>query len=89
MKMSEAILRGMERFPVQAFGAYWKGDDAACAIGCGNWAMTGFTAPLDNIWEEMLSDKFLIEYGIGPYELNDMYEFPRDVIAGMFAAIGE
>ena len=86
MKMSEAILKGMERFPVQAFGSYSDGDNAACAMGCANWAMNVLAA---ETIELRMADKFLFEYGIGPYELNDIYKFPRDEIAGMFAAIGE
>lgn len=35
------------------------------------------------------SDKFREEYGISPIYLNDGYKVPVDVIAGMYAAIGD
>lgn len=85
MKVSEAILKGMERFPKQAFGQYQKGNDAACVLGCANWALTGHADDHNFRY----SDIFRREYSVSPSELNDLHHFPRDVIAGMFAAIGE
>lgn len=87
MKVSEAILKGMERLPKQAFGVYQRGEHAACVMGCANYAATGKTFGL-LMWDDALS-KFHMAYGIGAITLHDHYRFPRDVIAGMFAAIGE
>lgn len=88
MKMSKAILKGMERFPKKAIGSFQVGDDSACVMGCANWTMTG-DARIIFPGFRSARIKFYEAFEMCPETLNDAHHFPRDVIAGMFAAIGE
>ena len=87
MKMSEAILKGMERFPRNAIGMFQNGQNAACVMGCANWAITGYAEIWHSPWAD-IAEEFEYQYGVHPADLSNAH-VPRDVIAGMFAAIGE
>ena len=88
MKLSDAILKGMERFPRQAVGEFQEGDDAACAIGCANWAIYGNA----NVWitEEIreVHEAFIEAYECSIFEANDSGLLREDIV-GMLQAIGE
>lgn len=100
MKMSEAILKGMERFPENSVGTFVHilPDDSygqrACAVGCANYAVSGNPiTPASELnlkrearWYEP-AIAFHNEYGLGIEDASDA-GIPRDVIAGMLAAIG-
>lgn len=88
MKLSEAILNGMERFPKQAFGVYQEGRDAACVLGCANYAVSGdpWDWSFSNWWRARL--EFMQAYGLDLVEANDM-GFLREEIVGMLQAIGQ
>lgn len=86
MKMSEAILKGMERYPDPA-GAAWNGKNGACAIGCANFAVNGHPHKYCDKWDAV-NYKFMESFGIGVIEANDRH-ICREDIAGMLMAIGE
>lgn len=89
MKMSEAILIGMEQFPEQAREVFQDGPMSACAWGCANWALTGFTGdPYGKVpWNDAINH-FRDEYGCSVGDAND-HGLSREDIAGMLMAIGE
>ena len=94
MNLSDAILRGMERFPMQARGN-WFDRNSACAMGCALWAIGG-DAVISNpdsraaAWLkfERAYQKFVDSFGEQIAWLNDK-GIPREDIAGMLKAIGE
>lgn len=87
MKLSDAILKGMERFPRQAVGAFQEGEDAACVNGCANWALTGRAIGIA-AWVHEGAAKFEAEYGCALAEMNDAGTLREDIV-GMLQAIGE
>jgi len=94
LKISDAILKGMRRFPKQAIGELQDGKFAACVMGCANFGATGdatnWPYQVGRVsyhgWEKELS-KFHCQYGVLPFELNNR-EVSREDIVGMFQAIG-
>ena len=96
MKLSAAILKGMERFPKKAVGQNFSADEkGACALGCALWAIGGDDALFscaarakarNETYEAEL--RFQREYSIGVSQAND-HGIPREDIAGMLMAIGE
>lgn len=96
MKLSDAILKGMERFPKQMRGKFFnKHKTAACVMGCAIWAVAGEKGIEDfalqsNVWErfEAADTNFYGEFGARISTLNDEM-FLREDIAGMLKAIGE
>lgn len=81
MKLSDAILKGMERFPLKAEGVLWdKKKGAACVMGCAYEVGYKGVAPVNS--------RFIEEFGIGITEANDG-GLMREEIVGMLQAIGE
>lgn len=88
MKMSAAILKGMERFPKMAIGSLQDGKIAACAIGCVNYAVTNDAYDWPNgHWEEQRQN-FEEAFGMDIVTANNR-GILREDIAGMLMAIGE
>ncbi len=96
-KLSHAILKGIEKYPVQCTGVFIvAGETEACAVG---GALGAY-----NLWPSHLAtspwgtaiELFQEAYGLSIWDCNDGLSpdgegepMPRDVIAGMLKAIGE
>lgn len=96
MKLSDAILKGMERFPDQnKDGAYFGAGNSACAMGCAFWAYAGEEVTecgaVFDVAQEFcipIESKFFDQFGVSIIQANDQ-GIPREDIAGMLKAIGE
>lgn len=92
MRLSEAIRKGIERFPEKTIGANSRGDKKACADGCARFAYTG--DPNGRGDSDMPQDyikgwfAFLDAYGYNIIAANDRYDLPREEIVRMLEEIG-
>ncbi|HVA82346.1 MAG TPA: hypothetical protein VNF29_15570 [Candidatus Binataceae bacterium] len=89
-EFAELIRRGCKMAPRQAFGRYFEGRDAACAIGA---AILGAGMPVErntDFWltvEESSFDSFISRFIGGQYlhdlivRMNDKRKLSREVIA--------
>lgn len=90
MKLSEAIKKGIARYPNPTVGANQRGDDKACVDGCAHYGYTGNAwAPFDSLPKEYSDgfNAFEKHYGKNMIAANDLEEVTREEIVAILEEI--